>query len=407
MASRDGDHWFPRCPYPPSPLPLTPYAVRYLLALILLVGCARTEPASDAPETILAEAAAYLWSQQGEDGGWHSETHGLLRGGQAWTPFVLHALLAVPDSVYAPPPDGRDRALAFLSAHLTEEGVLGLADSLVLEYPNYATAYALRVFAEHGGPEQAVRVRQMAEYLSGQQFTEARGIDPERLAYGAWGFGEVGLAEGDVGHIDLSHSRRALQALRVAGALDSNAASGSDVFLRLLQKRPDETRLLPPGDVAAAPGVYDGGFYASPTVQGTNKGWVAEHGAYASYATATADGILALLAAGHPPNSAPVRDAHAWLRAHPSWTVPAGIPSDGPVPWDRVMVFYHIHARSEAYAALGDTTGHAEVTRLLAERQRPDGSFANPEGAPNKENDPLLATAMMVETLTRVLGPGR
>lgn len=378
--------------------------VRFLFPLLLLAACARPEPRPAEPEAMLADAAAFLWSQQADDGGWHSETHGLLRGGQAWTPFVLHALLAVPASVYAPPEAGVERALAFLRARTNAGGVLGLADSLVLEYPNYATAYALRVFARHGAPEDSALVRRMAAYLRAQQFTEQRGVTPDRPEYGAWGFGEVALAHGEVGHIDLSHTLRALQALREAGALDSTTEADALVFLRLLQKRPEETRPLPPGNVAADLSVYDGGFHASPTVQGTNKGWIGTDGAFRSYATATADGLLALLAAGAAPDSAPVQDAHRWLRAHPDWAVPAGIPSDGPVPWDRVMVFYHLHTRSAAYAALGDTTGRAQLTRLLAERQRADGSFANPDGAPNKEDDPLLATALAVEALVRVVG---
>ena len=43
---------------------------------------------------MLADAAVYLWSHQADDGGWHSATHGLVSGGQAWTPFILHVLLS-------------------------------------------------------------------------------------------------------------------------------------------------------------------------------------------------------------------------------------------------------------------------------------------------------------------------
>ena len=40
---------------------------------------------------------------------------------------------------------------------------------------------------------------------------------------------------------------------------------------------------------------------------------------------------------------------------------------------------------------------------LLREKIREDGSFLNPYGAPNKENDPLLATAFAVQALTGAL----
>ena len=352
---------------------------------------------------MLADAAAYLWSQQAEDGGWHSATHGLLRGGQAWTPFVLNSLLQVPDSIYARPSRGVDRAFAFLRARINEEGVLGLADPAVLEYPNYATACALRVFAERGAPEDSALVRRMAAYLRGQQFTEQRGISPDQLEYGAWGFGETTLARGEVGHIDLSHTRRVVQALRAADALGDTAAASVTHYLRLVQKHPADSRPQPPAETPPDSAHYDGGFYASPTVQGTNKGWLTDVGVYRSYATATADGILALLAAGHAPESEPVQAALAWLRAHPDWATPAGIPTDGPIAWDRVMHFYHLAARAEAYDALGEPGWHDEALGVLAGQQHADGHFANPEGAPNKEDDPLLATAMMVDVLSRLV----
>ncbi|MDX1420848.1 MAG: hypothetical protein R3181_12850 [Rubricoccaceae bacterium] len=376
------------------------------LALALLAlsgaggGCA-PDPAPDGRD-VLARAAAYLWSQQAEDGGWHSATHGIVRGGQAWTPFVLHALLQVPEDVAAPPEGGVERALGFLRAHVDSSGALGLGGP-VLEYPVYSTAYGLRVLAAHGAPEDTALVRRMARFLQAQQFTERRGITPEHLAYGAWGFGETTLGPGETGHLDLSHTRRALGALRAAGALDSASADAATRFLRLLQKHPSSRRPQPPDGVLTDSTHYDGGFYASSVSVGVNKAGLTAAGVYGSYATTTADGLLALLAAGHAPDSEPVQAALGWLRAHPGWDEPAGLPPDAPGQWQRVMQFYHLATRAEAYARLGETGWRDDVAALLAARQRPDGSFANPEGAPNKEDDPLLATALAVQALSRAL----
>ena len=44
----------------------------------------------------LRRTCRFLWSRQGEDGGWHNQTYGLLRSGQAHTPFILYTLLKVP-----------------------------------------------------------------------------------------------------------------------------------------------------------------------------------------------------------------------------------------------------------------------------------------------------------------------
>ncbi|MEO1655091.1 MAG: hypothetical protein AAFU64_16205 [Bacteroidota bacterium] len=57
---------------------------------ILFPSCQSESP----EEKMLGSAIDYLWHQQGEDGGWHSAEHGILRGGQAYTPFILDALLS-------------------------------------------------------------------------------------------------------------------------------------------------------------------------------------------------------------------------------------------------------------------------------------------------------------------------
>ena len=382
--------------------------VTLTLALVFsLSGCDRPEPSS---ADRLALAAEYLWNQQAEDGGWHSSTHGLLRGGQAWTPFVMNALMQVPDIVYAASDGGIERGLQFMRDRVNEDGILGLTDPVVLEYPNYATAYALLVFAEHGTTADSSLVRRMSMYLAAQQFTEQRGINPDHLAYGSWGFGETNLSDGQIGHVDLSHSRRVLQGLRAGGLADPSVYSNAMAFLHFIQKDPYDERPQPPGNIVADTSIYDGGFYASPTAEGVNKGGaiVGEDGTrlyFRTYASTTADGILALLAAGHDPDDTVVQEAADWLRANPDWETPAGIPTDDPGQWHRVMFFYHIAVRAEAYAAI-DKPGpwRAEVFRLIAGHQHEDGHFANPEGAPNKEDDPILATAMMVETLARIVG---
>ena len=384
------------------------YRVSFVLLIALsFAGCDRAEPS---PQDRLALAAQYLWNQQAEDGGWHSGVHGILRGGQAWTPFVLNALLQVPEDIYSPPEGGIERGLEFIRDRVNDDGALGLADPVVLEYPNYATAYALMVLAEHGAERDTALIRRMSSYLASQQFTEQRRITPEHLAYGSWGFGETNLVEGQTGHIDLSHTRRALQALRAAQLADSSVYLDAMTFLHFIQKHPDDRRPQPPGNVVTDSSIYDGGFYASPTAEGMNKAGAApdENGAplyFNTYASTTADGILALLAAGHEPADEVVQDAADWLRAHPSWEAPAGIPLDDPAQWHRVMFFYHIAVRSEAYAALDEAgSWRDQVFALIAPRQHEDGHFANPDGAPNKEDDPILATAMMVETLARVAG---
>src|SRR5258708_6568718 len=73
----------------------------FLLAAAAGAACSRP-PANSTP---LRRATEFLWAQQAEDGGFHSKTYGLLKAGQALTPFVLDALLDGP----APPTAGSAR----------------------------------------------------------------------------------------------------------------------------------------------------------------------------------------------------------------------------------------------------------------------------------------------------------
>ena len=376
---------------------------------------------SDEPSAVLLRTVDYLSRTQAEDGGWHSGTHGILRSGQAWTPFVLQQLLLAREVGVDVPDQTIERGLDFIRQHVNEAGVLGLSDPAILEYPNYSTAAALTAVVLAGDASYNELADVMASYLLAQQFVEDRGIGVEQLAYGSWGFGERTLRFAEVGHVDLSHTRRVAESLRLyrerrAGgdaAVDSfmqaidRGLARSNAFLGLVQKLPADARVVL-GDHPQNRSPFDGGFYSSPVVHGTNKAGTATDASgnayFVSYATTTADGLLALLAAGADHNDARVVAARSWLRAHPALDRPEGITRGRPGDWDRVMFLYHLASRSLAYEHVGETGSWGqEVAALLADAQQPDGSFSNPEGGPNKEDDPILASALAMESLTAVL----
>ena len=393
-------------------IPSTAY---FAATCILLVSCGDSPPPKDPAQRILSDACDFLWDAQLEDGGWHSDTHGLMRGGEATTAFVLDALLSAADvSGGKCHPDDRlkERALDFLRSHVNENGVLGLSDPDIVDYPNYATAYGLKILAEHGAESDRELISRMMDYLVSQQFDEDRGIDFAYPAYGGWGFGETTLPKGSVGHVDLSHTRRVLEAIRAAGHTNADTYHKARSFLRLLQKDAADERARRAGITSED---FDGGFFASAVVPVVNKSKpVSSTDAtyiFSSYATATADGLIALLAAGADTTGmagmADLADknlsgAKAWLDANPAFDYPAGIPHDHPSNWGRVMFFYHAMVRAEAYREIHQSGPWREdVARLLEGRQQPDGSFSNPYGAPNKEDDPLIATSMVVVALAR------
>jgi len=223
----------------------------------------------------LADAAKWLWNRQAADGGWHSEHYAFLRSGEAMTPMVLAALLEVPDTLYHPPPGPVEKGLDFIREHVNATGVIGLSDPEMPAYPNYASAYALSCLVRAGDSADTPLIEKMASYLASEQFRTANGFPPEHLAHGGWGFGGF-RPEGSTGHMDIAHTRRVLDALRLTGHADEHLFRRVEIFLRLLQRRPDERRPQPakqiPAELIDKPAAYDGGFYFSPIVHDANKG---------------------------------------------------------------------------------------------------------------------------------------
>ncbi|HEX9657825.1 MAG TPA: hypothetical protein VGB89_13030, partial [Bacteroidota bacterium] len=217
----------------------------------------------------------------------------------------------------------------------------------------------------------------------------------ENPAYGSWGFGELNLKRGIVGHVDISHTRRVLQALHEAGYTDESSFTKAKAFLHLTQKQPERSKL--------PASRYDGGFHFSSVVLNANKAGYEEDSVlvFRSYATTTCDGLLALLAAGNSQSEKEVQDAISWLKAHLRLEYPEGIPADDLGQWRKGLFFYHLSARAEVYRTLQwEGEWREEMIKLCTERQRDDGSFSNPFGGPNKEDDPLLATTFVVGALS-------
>ncbi len=339
--------------------------------LIAQAACVR------APRPALAQAARWLWKQQAGDGGWHSRTYGLLRSGQSLTPFVLDALLQVPEHLYPLPAAQVERAIAFIRRNTRPDGSLGMADPGIPDYPNYSTALAVSSFCRGG---QTGGVQLMVDYLRRQQFTEQNGWTRSHPAYGAWGMGGEVRTPPDTGHVDLSMTRHVLEALSAAGVPASDPLfENACVFLERCQNQ-----------------ASDGGFFFTTTEFDTNK--AAHDGQrFRSYGTTTADGILARLAAGRLRRDPAIVAAQGWLAArHHDMAVP-GFIGDAYQRWPSGLAFYYAAAGMQAFRALEQNAGSGVVAGLLR-TQRSDGAWSNPENLV-KEDDPLIATPFAVRAL--------
>jgi hypothetical protein len=325
-----------------------------ILLIVLVSARGLGAGTADDGRIAIAKAATYLWSKQGPDGGWHSETYGLLKSGQSLTPFVLVALLELSD----PPKEAVDRAIRFIVANTNEAGEVGRSDPSLEDYPNFATSLAVRALRRAGKP-----VDRMIEALRAQQFREVNGWTPADPAYGGWGMGGPLRRPPHPGHVDLCMTRHVLQAV-------GDPAGHAKKYL-------DRCRNA------------DGGFQFSPVVLDANKAGVGK-----SYGTATADGVLSLLALGEPAGP-----ALEWLTAHHRID---GVPGfdDATAKWRDGMLYYYLAASAQAFkAAAGGPKGwQEEMIRSLAGRQREDGSFRNASFL-MKEDDPLIATTLALLAL--------
>ena len=363
-------------------------AVLLLTGLFIHSGCGQDDPVSD----LYAQAEAFILSQQSSDGRWRSQSHAVLRSGQALTPYITMVLLEGKGFR-----DESKRRAAYKALHAMSEADQqpGFEDSLLVEYPTYSVSLLIRALTLMGDSVPRDRIDALGKMLLTGQYDGERGIAEHAPFFGGWGFGEANIPHGSSGMIDLSHTRRALEALSLLEGVPNEVFENARIFLRNMQvsERP------PVDSLENWYNANKGGFYFSPVSPATNKGGgISRLGLYNAYATTTCDGILASLAAGFDESDAIVRDALDWLVRNPALDQPAGIHRTS--AWYGALFYYHLAVRAEVYHRF-DMPGNwrNEIFNLLAERVQEDGSFFNPYGAANKEDDPLVATTMALRAL--------
>jgi len=357
----------------------------------------------------MQKSIAWLWKQQSPDGAWHSQTHAVLKDGKALTPYILYHLLQIPEDKFTRPKGGVQRGVEFIQREIRASMTMSEDSLPMLNYPNYSAAYALKVlcFLQQDTALQNILVG----HLLREQFIEHRGITPDNLAYGGWGYGEPGLPYGEHGHVDVSHTRRIIEALTMKAEAEakaketptvsrSHALTFSRFYLQGAQRTPEDPRLYE-GCLSRKNLPYDGGFISSTVTLATNKcepvfiAGVGYH--YPSYATATCDGFLAMHALGMTDTKA-YADAKNWLEKNRDMSTIEGLSKDDPEQWHEVMHYYHWAVRAEAMIAAGITGPWSKgLERLLIKEQQPDGYYINPIGGVNKEDDPLMATIFAVQ----------
>jgi squalene-hopene/tetraprenyl-beta-curcumene cyclase len=401
----------------------------WLLALVVpLAGCSggsSADPvgsppaiAPDAAErsaarrnAALSRAAEYLVSAQSADGAWRSEVYGSFKTGDSLTPLAIVALMEV---------DDRDRVHVAIErgiGYLLKLRSEGTRDSPQVEitYPVYTAAGAVSVFARRSDPHSRGELDGWLTDLREQQLTESLGWQADDLYYGGWSYAkalprkpDAGQPLGPLAQPNLSATVFALDALGRAGVGNADLAVSKALsfIVRCQNFSDDGTGLDPRYD--------DGGFYFIQDDDVRNKAGQAGvddvgRGRFASYGSATADGLRGLLLCGLPSDHPRVRAARGWLETHFSAVSHPGAYRSDREGARNALYYYYCRSLAEALAAdresplaLAYGRWRRELVDALIERQHPNGSWLN-AAVDVRENDPLVATplAMMAIASSR------
>jgi squalene-hopene/tetraprenyl-beta-curcumene cyclase len=403
------------------------WALWPVIALGVIAGCARSaEPSatpaaaiviptaigSEAIDGGLAKATRFLLSRQANDGAWRSDVYSPFKGGDALTPIVLMALTALPADQQ--PHEAIERGIAYLSALVGPEGTIA-APRPGIAYPVYTAAGALIVLGDRSDSKLQQAREAWLKYLRERQLTEVNGWEPTDAFYGGWGYDAElprkpaeGVPVGPLTEPNLSATVFALAALRAAGV--QSPAEELDKALQFVARCQNYAK--PSGSDPADARFDDGGFYFLQSDAVRNKAGVAGVDSagrerFASYGSATSDGLRSYFAAGMSADDPRVQAAWRWVAKNFSADKHPGEYAAGRQAERDSVYYYYCQSLAEALAdpiaadASSDFDRAAWARGLagaLLVRQKPDGSWSNPE-VEVREDDPLVATSLAVRAL--------
>jgi len=406
-------------------LQIGPQWVFFVLLVIsgLLPGCAKVR--SDSPpkseavlqeerwDGALAAAAQFLIDHQDADGAWRSDTYGVFKDGPSLTPLVLETLLGLPsmERTKIACRKGAEYLAGLVGADGTvDEGPRGL------NYPVYTAAYSVRALSSSRiidlGDFRDAR-NAWLRYLRQRQLAEDLGWQASDKQYGGWGYSSqvprkprVGEPTPPLTESNLSATICALEALQAAGcSADDPAFRQALIFVQRCQNFTENVSQQDPA-------FDDGGFFFIYDDPVRNKAGLAGKDRkgrerFASYGSATADGLRALLVCGLPSDHPRVRAAWSWLETHFDLSFhPGKYATDREMNRQAVYFYYSLSLAKalQTLAAMNVATRTQrlhwpkELTEEMVRLQSPDGSWTN-KVVLVREDDPLVATCFAVQAI--------
>lgn len=353
--------------------------------------------AASAGTRVLAESSSvnralergidWLLRQQGEDGGWHSETYGAMRGGAGITALAVAALAPL-ESRDTRIPTALSRGLRFLTAHADVSGLIRPADA-VADFPVLATAFTLIAVARD--PDLiSLEVRQrLCQGLERAQRSQFHGWELSHPDFGGWGMTVDGTPPQDPpSPSNVSVTASVLAALQLHRELTQQIRDDALVFLDRCQ--------CPASSDDDAGGL---GFTTRPDDPLNKAGFRTTHDGspvVRPYPTPTCDGLVAFRACGLARDDARITAALTWLERN-SVLAPTDLPS-----FRSGLTFYEAMAwvqASHTVESIGLVAIRNRHQQRLVESQMSEGSWKNPRPS-MREDDPLIATGLALRALT-------
>jgi squalene-hopene/tetraprenyl-beta-curcumene cyclase len=349
------------------------------LALAALLGglVAADAPKSSEWDRVTDKAIAYLKNTQGPDGSWSEARSPGITG------IVLTGMLQT--GKVSPKDPVAEKALKYIVGLINPKAGHIAGKDPKVQLQNYVTCVNVLALTSADRDDYKTVVADAASFLKKLQWDERAGKGRSNDFYGGAGYDSKSRP-------DLSNTQFFLDALQAAGVpKDDPALQKALTFVSRCQNLKGEGNDQPWADKR-----NDGSFVYSAAAGGQTK--VADapgpDGSLPGYGSMTYAGIKSLIYCGVSKDDPRVKKAYEWIRKNYSVDKNPGMPGERG-QWG---LFYYYHTMAKCLEVLGideveDAAGvkhdwRADITSALAKRQRPDGSWANPndhwmEGDPN------------------------